>query len=128
MSILILFSVSLLYPSLKEYIFECNIHQSAFLREPNTFEGQKVGFSQSRIISINPGIVQEMGHNFRISNPEGLKLGEWVSLEGIWTKKGLKITRISRGSTEKKIYLSLPVLFVFLFLIFRSLKYELRRQ
>lgn len=67
-------------------MFKHNIDSAQFLDNPDLWEGKNVYLHVSRVISSNPVRVEEGGKHFEVITTLRIREGEWISLQGIYSK------------------------------------------
>ncbi len=103
----------------QEDLLKANIHSVNFISFPEDYENQEINLHNSKITSLNPVKLDEMGKVFTLETSENLELNSLVSVHGIYKNKIIVVDEIFFHNLNKHIF-SLIGLFIFIYLVFRK--------
>jgi hypothetical protein len=95
-------------------MFEHNVGYIQFLKTPEVWEGKKVGLHVSRVVSLNPAVVDEAGNLFEVETDRDIRKGDWISLYGTYRKGKItsEIIIPEMGSFKKSLFSAVGLLFL----------------
>ncbi len=105
--------------STQDELLNANIHSVNFLSYPENYENREIDIYHSRIISLNPVKLNEMGKIFVLETKEDIKLNSLVTIKGIYRDKKIFVSDIFFHNYNKHIF-SLLGLLIYAFLIFKK--------
>ena len=105
--------------STQNILIENNVHGINFLLHPEKYENKEVNLYNSKIVSLNPLTLDEMGHNFVLETKEKLEIGSQITINGIYNDKKINVNSIFFHNNNKEIFSSFALIF-FLILLFKK--------
>lgn len=105
--------------STQDELLNANIHGVHFLSYPENYENKEIDLYNSRLISLNPVKLNEMGKIFVLETSEDVKLNDIVTIRGIYKNNVISVKEMFFHNYNKH-YFSLFGLIVFIYLILRK--------
>lgn len=105
--------------STRNILIEHNIHGTNFILHPEKYDNKEVNLYDSKIISLNPLKLDEMGRIFVLDTNSNLKKDSLITINGIYKDNKIKVNSIF-FNTLNKLYFSLSGLLIYIYLIFKK--------
>lgn len=67
-----------------QILVDKNVHALGFLANPASWQDRPVDLCFSEVIEVTPAIIRELGKDFELANAQGLRLGEQISVRGLY--------------------------------------------
>ncbi len=100
-------------------IIDNNIHGTKFILNPNEFNNKEISLYNTKVISLGPYKINELGKVFIIESKEDLKLNSLITIEGIYKENKIIVSSIFHNN-NKKYYFSVIGLIAYIILIFKK--------
>jgi hypothetical protein len=112
-----------------QQFWQNNVGYMVFRHAPERFENKEVAVHFSRVISTTPLIVKEDELQVELVTDQKLKVGEWVSIKGVYKQGKIYASKIIHEPGMEKFWLSLVglILFPFLWFDFPRLRTVIKR-
>ena len=105
--------------STQDDLLMANIHGTNFVSFPEIYENREVDLHNSRIISLSPVKLIELGRVFTLETKEDLKLNSLVTVHGIYKNNIIFVDKVFFHNLNKNIF-SFIGLFIFIYLILKK--------
>lgn len=108
-SVILLFALGFPFLFLEKGVAE-NINSTLLCEQPERFEGKEVGLPVSRVTSVDPLVVVEGTSLFKIFptvNIPELKVGDYISLNGIYSNHSVHANMLHKHRYDVKIVISI---------------------
>ena len=96
-----------------------NVHSTDFITSPEKYENKEISLYNSKIIFLDPLILNEMGKSFIIEINQKLDLNSKVTIKGIYKNNKIYINNIFFHNYNKEIFSILGIL-TYLFLLIKD--------
>ena len=91
----------------REWMIERNAYYLGFMINPGAFEGETVEFCFSKVVGVSPPVIQEFDRSFELSRSTPLRVGDWISVRGVYQEGVVEPVRLVYHHNFSDIYLSL---------------------
>ncbi|MBI4977672.1 MAG: hypothetical protein HZC28_09330 [Spirochaetes bacterium] len=109
----------------RQRLVDSGYHYLKFYENPASFEGKRVAFCISRVTSVDPLTVLEMGGRYMLDTAGkdyGLKKGNVISFDGVYTNGVVRVGTVAKYEPRTKSFMSLFGLAFLGMLFLRSLR------
>lgn len=90
-----LIALAILLPlTTRQTVVSKNVHSLAFLANPVGWEDRTVDLCFSEVIGISPVSIKELDREFELANTEDLRVGDQVSVRGVYHNRKIYPTRL----------------------------------
>jgi hypothetical protein len=118
-SIMPIILILILIFSTQDELLNANIHGVNFLSFPERYENKEIDLYNSKIISLNPIKLNEMGKIFILETNEDIKLNSIVTIKGVYKNNVISVKEIFFHNYNKHIF-SFFGLLIFIYLILKK--------
>ena len=93
--------------STRQTVVNRNVHSLDFLANPATWEDRTVDLCFCEVIGVTPTVVRELGKNFELANTGGLRIGEQISVRGVYRDGKIYPSRLYNHTGFSDAWISL---------------------
>ena len=105
--------------STRNSLIENNVHGTNFILNPELYINHEVSLYNSKVISLNPLQLDEMGRIFNLKYDKKLELNSIITIDGVYKENKIEVSSVFFNNLNK-YYFSIIGLLFYLYLIIKK--------